>query len=143
MSDSLRDRIAKANDTRVEKVHVPEWDITFEVRSMTGGERARMMEEAVNPKTEQVDLQKMYPDVVIACTYDPETGEQVFRPSDRSMLMTKNAAAVDKLAMAGIRLSGLMEEAVTERVAAFQVDEPGQGHEVPSGTGGDVAPDGG
>jgi hypothetical protein len=90
-------------------VDVPEWGFTFEVRSMTAAERTHIMEMA--QKAGQVDLSLVYPEIIIATTFNPETGEKVFTSEHSEALMAKNAAALDRLAKVGLRLSGMTEEA--------------------------------
>lgn len=106
---SLRDQILAKNDIPSESVEVPEWGLTVEVRGMTGSDRAAILEAAMTPDG-GVNLQAFYPEVVIACTHDPETGERVFGPEDRDALMSKSGKALDRLATAGLRLSGMTED---------------------------------
>ena len=107
---SLRDRILHCDDIPTEMVEVPLWGITLEVRGMTGSDRAQMLAAAMTPEG-GVNLQEFYPEVVIACTYDPETGQRVFSNDDRIALMSKSGKAIDILATVGLRLSGMTEEA--------------------------------
>jgi len=107
---NLRDQILQASDLASEKVDVPEWDVTVEVRTMTGGERARIMQIAADGGG-KIDFEKVYPDVVIGCTYDPKSGERVFDWNDREALMLKSGAAIDRIAQVGLRLSGFTDEA--------------------------------
>ena len=59
-----------------------------------------------------MNFAKMMPDIVIMCTYDPETGEQVFNESDREALMLKSGAALDMIVNTAMRISGLLDGAV-------------------------------
>lgn len=108
---SLRDKILQAADITTEKVEVPEWGVTVEVKTMTGGERAKIMQTAAE-NGGVMDFTKIYPDVVIACAYDPETGERVFDYDDRPHLMAKSGLAIDRIAVVGLRLSGFTRESV-------------------------------
>lgn len=111
---SIRDQILAAEDIRKEIVEVPEWGgIKIEMRSLTGGDRARILETSVDALG-NVSLTRVYPEMVIASAFDPETGERVFDDSDKDGLMAKNAVAIDRLAVTATRLSGLNEEAVDE-----------------------------
>lgn len=107
----LRDQILNANDTTAEQVEISEWGVTVEVRTMSGAARALLMQSAVDDGG-TIDLSKIYPDVIIGCTYDPETGDFIFVPSDREMLMTKSGAALDKVAAVAMRLSGFTADSV-------------------------------
>ena len=108
MSFTAEDVLAVQDISR-EMVDVPEWGFTFEVRSMTAAERTHIMEMA--QKAGQVDLSLVYPEIIIATTFNPETGEKVFTSEHSEALMAKNAAALDRLAKVGLRLSGMTEEA--------------------------------
>lgn len=110
---SLRDRILQASDIVSESVTVPEWDVTVDVRTMTGAERARIMQAAADAGG-RIDFERVFPDVVIACSHDPETGERVFTSDDRDALMSKSGAAIDRIAQVGLRLSGFTEQSQTE-----------------------------
>ncbi len=106
---SIRDQILTAQDIPSESVDVPEWGVKVEVRGMTGAERTRIMDKAVG-QTGDVNLQFVYPEIVIATSFDPESGEQIFSPSDRDALLAKSANALDRLASVGMRLSGFTQE---------------------------------
>ena len=106
---SLRDQILASDDIPSEKVPIPEWGVTVEVRGMTGAERTRIMDKAVDQQG-GVNLQFVYPEIVIATSFDDVTGEQIFKPSDRDTLLTKSAVALDRLAQVGMRLSGFTQE---------------------------------
>ena len=109
---SLRDRILSSADIPSEVVHVPEWDCDVLVKGMTAGDRARMLQRATDAQTQQVDFAAVYPEVIIATVHDPETGEQVFEPSDRDNVMSKAGAAIERLVTVGMRLSGMSADAV-------------------------------
>jgi hypothetical protein len=106
---SIRDRILTSDDIPSELVEVPLWGVTLEVRGMTGSDRATMLKAAMTPEG-GVDLQAFYPEIVIACSYDPETGERVFVASDRDSIMAKSGKAIDAVATVGLRLSGMTED---------------------------------
>lgn len=108
---SLRDKILSSQDTTAQLVEIPEWDCTVEVRSMTGAARARIMALAMTEGGE-ADISRVYPEVIIGCSFDPETGEPLFTSEDREMLMSKNASALDRVATVASELSGFTEKAV-------------------------------
>ena len=110
---SLRDQILAVDDIVKESVHVKEWNCTVEVRSMSGAERTRILDLALSDGGE-MNLQMVYPEVVIASTFDPETGEQVFTPADKDALQAKNAVATDRIAQVGLRLGGFSQEVADE-----------------------------
>lgn len=108
---SIRDRILSSDDTHKKLVEIPEWGVTVEVRSMSGSARASLMQVAVESGG-AVDMMKVYPDLIIQTTFDPETGEQVFTPEDRDAIMDKNGSILDRLAEVATSISGFTEKAV-------------------------------
>lgn len=110
---SIRDLILAVQDIPTQIVEVPEWGVKIEVRGMTGAERTRIMDKATADAGE-MNLQMIYPEIVIATSFDPLTGEQVFVPEDRDILLSKSATALDRVAMVGMRLSGFTKESADE-----------------------------
>lgn len=106
----LRGKILAANDATSELVEVPEWGVTVEVRSITAKERALLLNDAANNQG-KVDLSKIYPDMVIAATFDPDTGERVFSEADKDEISGKNGKAVERIADVAGRLSGMNGDA--------------------------------
>lgn len=110
MSSTLRDAILAAEDIRHEIVEVPEWGVSVEVRGLTAKARADLLQNAQDGRG-GISLAKAYPMLVIACCYDPESGAPVFDPADREALENKSGAALERVALAAARLSGLDSEA--------------------------------
>jgi len=110
---SIRDQILAKQDIPSEVVDVPEWGVKVEVRGMTGAERTRIMDKATQ-NAGDVNLQFVYPEIVIATAFDPESGEQVFKPGDRDALLAKSATALDRIAAVGMRLSGFTAESADD-----------------------------
>lgn len=106
----LRERILAATDVASERLMVEEWGVEVEVRGMTGRARAALMQDALQGDT--LNLAKAYPLLVIECTYDPATGQRIFEPGDFEAVADKSGAALEKIAVAAARLSGLDGEAV-------------------------------
>jgi hypothetical protein len=107
---SLRDKILAAADIPSETVEVPEWNATLLIKGMTAADRLSLMQNAVDPNSGNVDMSIVYPDVVVACAYDPDNGERVFSDDDKALIMGKASAAVEKVASVGLRLSGIGKE---------------------------------
>ena len=105
---SLRDQILNSNDIPRELVKVKEWNVEIEVRGMTGAERTRILDLAQSDGG--MNLQMVYPEIVISTAFDAETGEKIFTPEDRTALLSKSANALDALATVGMRLSGFLAE---------------------------------
>ena len=105
---SLRDQILNSNDIPRELVKVKEWNLEIEVRGMTGAERTRILDLAQGDAG--MNLQMVYPEIVISTAFDADTGEKIFSPEDRTALLSKSANALDALATVGMRLSGFLAE---------------------------------
>lgn len=103
----LRDKIFAAQDIPTEVVTIPEWGVDVLVRGMSAGDRITLMQNAFDQTTQQVNMSIVYPDVVVACTFDPESNEAVFTDADKPAILAKSSAAVERLANVGLRLSGI------------------------------------
>ena len=112
MSD-LSAKIFATDDIASQVVTVPVWGVTVLVKSMTARDRSRLLASAIS-NNGQVNFDEVLPDVVILCTYDPETGERVFSPNDREALLSKSASAIETIATVALQLSGLDDNAVDE-----------------------------
>lgn len=111
---SLRDKIRNAQDIQSELIEVDVWgSAVVEVRSMSSKQRSHMLRESMNDKGE-LDFESMYPQLLVACCYDPDTNALLFERDDMEWLHDKNAGAVEKLAQAAMRLSGLTRESSDE-----------------------------
>lgn len=118
-SSLLRDKILAAPDIRTERVSVPDWGVEFDVRGMTGTERARVIaastvhEEDDNGKAvTRQDQAILYPLLLIATVIDPSTGEPVFGPNDRDALNEKSAGVLEQVGLVACRLSGITQDEV-------------------------------
>jgi hypothetical protein len=109
---SMREKILQASDIQTEMVEVPEWDVTIEVRGMSGADRARIFEALSADGDVKASL--LFAETVIATAYDPETGAPIFDADDVTALMQKSAQVIDRLAKVGLRLSGMEGEASTD-----------------------------
>ena len=104
---NLRETILAADDIPSQKVEIPEWGVELLVRGMSAGDRLDLMQNAFDQTTQQVNMAIVYPDVVVACAFDPKTGEAVFTEADKPELMKKASAAIERLASVGLQLSGI------------------------------------
>ena len=110
---SLKDKIFAVDDIKKELVEVETWGVKIEVRSMSGLQRANLLNSAMDEKG-KTNLKTLHSGIIIACCYDPETGAQLFDDSDSDRLMEKGSAAIEKLAGKAMTLSGLTPEAVKD-----------------------------
>lgn len=121
MASELRKAIIDADDLVREVVEVPEWgDIKIEVRSLTSGDRNRLLSAAAREGTSAIDMEKYTADLVILTAFDPSSGEKVFDKADRDMLNQKNSAAVDRLFSTAARLAGLSDNSIEKAKETFE-----------------------
>lgn len=121
---SLAQQILDANDVECVPFDVPEWHVKLELRSPTGEERAALVSAFINVEetaatgvAKMRDLRRMYPALLIACAYDPETGERVFAGMDDATVAAingKNGAVLERVALACMPLVGLSSDSVEE-----------------------------
>jgi len=108
---SLRDQILSIADSTSEIVDVPEWKLKVEVRSMSGAARANLV-QAGALQGQLPDMSKFTSDIVVMCTFDPLTGEQIFTKEDADLIMEKNGSALEKIVTVAMRLSGFSKDAI-------------------------------
>ena len=91
---SLKDKIL-ATQLKSETVHVPQWGADILVKELNGGQRAKFMEKTmtVNKQGEaQINISNMNFEIALLSCCDPETGERLFKESDRESLFNISAA---------------------------------------------------
>ena len=120
MSQSLRERILSVKDIKTELIGVPDWDVEFNIRGLTGAERAKVKQASVvierdadDQVTHRTDEPTMYALLMIAAVTDPATGDRVFGDAGiGDALKEKSAGVLEDVAMAICRLSGITPDAV-------------------------------
>lgn len=112
MSD-LKKRIKAVDDIQKEVVHVDEWGEDIEVRGMDGIGRAEFMKNAYDEDGKPI-ISELWPEMVMATCYETGTDNKLFGPDDKEWLIKKNGRALSKLALVGMKLSGISDEARTD-----------------------------
>lgn len=107
---SLRDRIAARRPYTSQLVTVEAWGETVEVRSLPLGVRNDMMLRVMDPETKEPNVQLLFPELIIAASHDPETGEKVFSDDDLAFINGLDAGAADEVAKVAMDLSGMGEK---------------------------------
>lgn len=108
---SLRDRILSANDIQSNIVHVEAWGVDIDIRTITAIERSRLVATCTK-EDGNIDMEKMYPLLIIAAVFDPETDTRVFSSDDMMLIQDKSASAVEFVAQKVMESSGMMSKAV-------------------------------
>lgn len=111
----LRDQIRDAKDIESRIVEVPEWGVKVELRTPTVRTRGEMISEFMKDDG-KIDYVRMYPSLVVATAYDPDTGERLFSLDDIEWLEEKSAKALEHLGEVAVELSGM--EKAAERLDA-------------------------
>lgn len=108
---SQRERLAARRPYTSQSVTIAAWEETFEVRSLPLGLRNDMMMRVMDPETKEPNVQLLFPELIIAATHDPETGERTFSDDDLAFINGLDAGAADELAKVAMGLSGMGEKA--------------------------------
>ncbi len=116
-----REAILNAFDLPTEEVHVPEWGGKVRVRGLTGAERdkfeAALME--VQGQNMRIRMQNARALLVVLGVVDEE-GNHVFSEKDVKALGEKSAVALERVANAVMRLSGLQPGEIEELQENFE-----------------------
>lgn len=107
-----RDLIKEIKDVKIEEVEVPEWGDSIFVRSLTGAEREKF-EKLLDKGYTHID--NIRAKFVILCACD-ESGNKLFEDSDEEWLSNKTATALNRIFIAGQKLSGLLKSDFEEAV---------------------------
>lgn len=115
MSDLLRKTILEANDINVINHPVEAWGVTVQIRSMSAADRAHV-QMAARDEDGELDLDKLYPLLVIYSCYDPDDSQRIFTEDDIGPLKAKNGEIMEEIAGIAMKSSG-MDEKGTDRAA--------------------------
>lgn len=111
---NLREQILNSKDIKSETIKVEEWgNAVIEIRGMSGKERANMLKNSID-KDGKADIEKLYPELIIATCFDPNDGKKLFEKTDRDILNSKASTAIEKVAKVAMRLSGMEAETIEE-----------------------------
>ena len=132
MASKLRAKILAAKDIKSETVHIEEWDATVEVRGLTGAQLVAILDaskvkdvDGDGQPTERTDTNALTQAMILATTYDPETGGLVFEPTDADGLYQKSGNALNKIAKVALRMNGMNEEKAIEKNSGATVTGAG------------------
>lgn len=112
---NLREKILNSSDIKKELITIEEWDgVTIEVRTLTGKSRSDVLKSAMDKAGGSLDFEKIYPEIIIAACFDPETGVKIFEKTDRDIINTKSSKCVETLAKLALKMAGLDGDAKEE-----------------------------
>ena len=101
---SLREKILKSNDKKMETVFIPEWDCKVVVKSMNAKDRVNL--------TKNPDL-NILARMAIVSLYDEE-GTRIFSDDDIDVINEKDAAVLDRIGSLAMKINGLGTQAEDE-----------------------------
>ncbi|WP_017602210.1 hypothetical protein [Nocardiopsis lucentensis] len=116
-----RDDILGAEDTEYNEIDCPEWGGMVRIKPLTAMQRARIqgtMAEIYQAKKGYDRLGKSHLQMIAWCVVD-EDGKPIFTPGDIDKLGAKNAAPIQRLRDAIMKLSGMDDDAVEEAEEDF------------------------
>lgn len=96
---------ALAAALKTETIDVPEWDAKIGIREMNVEQRLKFGEDA--KKWPAVAMARL----VIASTFDPETGKPIFEQAHHDAVLAMPGAVIDRIVTEICRISGLGSEA--------------------------------
>jgi hypothetical protein len=108
---SLREVIFAATDLPSERVEVPEWGVTLNVRTMSGTERDAFEQSIV--VGEKISLENIRAKLCVRCIVD-DAGQPVFEAGDADELGRKSSRALDRLFSVAQKLNGMGKKDLEE-----------------------------
>lgn len=89
-------------------------DVTLELRTLTYGDRAKLVRACKDEETGEIDGIRLTFAALIACAFDPETGEKVFSEGDTETVEALPGVLLDDWAFPALQLNGLSPDAVSD-----------------------------
>jgi hypothetical protein len=103
--NDLRNKILSTDRVPKQRVVLKNFDnAEVEVRSLLTGQRLQLVQDCT--LAGEVDQRKLVPLLLIATTFDPETGALVFGPADVDAINNTWAAGLDELLGVTLTLNG-------------------------------------
>ena len=110
-----KDAILQAQDSKLEKLEVPEWGGHVFIKSMSGTERDNFEAETYVTKGKKVEFNREnFRARLLVRTLCDESGSPIFARKDIDALGAKSAKALDRCFSVSQRINGLSAEDVDE-----------------------------
>ena len=112
----LKDQILAANEGQSEKVPMPEWECTIEMRSITAADLEAWQWETYQQNKDDTRANKsnLRTRLVVRCAFDPDTGEKVFTDADVDALNLKPSKIIERLYKVAEKLNAVTEKDVND-----------------------------
>lgn len=111
---ALRTRVLQVEDLPREAVHVPEWDATIYVRTLTARERDAFESQQLQLSERKRDTNDNIRARLVVLASVDEQGVRVFADADADALGNKASAALDRLATVALRLNRISNSDIEE-----------------------------
>jgi hypothetical protein len=115
-NELTRKAILEADDAKMERVEVPEWNGFVFVRTMNGVERGRFEEETYYAKSAdgKPDIARGKQRVCVYTCCDAEGNRLFTEPGDIDKLGARDGSAINRIFDAAARINHLTETAIAE-----------------------------
>lgn len=107
----LRSRILQKKDIKEKEYYVESWEEKLLLKGLSGKQRGKIVGSCVNPSNGKMDLERMYPMLVVAGAFDPESRKPVFTSADLSVVGDKDGGTIESIAIEIMNLSGMSKDA--------------------------------
>jgi len=111
---NLRETILNSDDLVKEVMVIPEWDVTINVCSMTGKQRADLLDKAKEGEAKGQDLADFYSKILAMTVRDPEDNSLIFTEEDYDALMDKNVKVIERVVEVSLKINGLSNDSIEE-----------------------------
>lgn len=118
-----KEQILSAQDVKIEPVAVPEWGGEIFVREFSGRSRAEVIaflsaKKKAGEEQVEASVYEVFPLVIRLAACD-DKGQLLFDASDIETLKDRNGKALERVALAAMKLNGLTKGAGEEAKATF------------------------
>lgn len=111
------EQIRAADDSKIEKIAVPEWGGDVYIRAMRGSDRESFVTKYAS-QAKSPNFQHAHARLIVWAACD-EHGKPIFTDADVTWLTEKSCAPLSRLVNAISKLNGLRQEDVSELVENF------------------------
>jgi hypothetical protein len=112
---ATKEEILGCNDSKIEPLDIPEWNMRVYIKTMSGTERDsfdRMVLEGRGPD-KTANIRNFRAKIAVCCICD-ETGNRLFKDTDVEALGGKSSIALDRIAEAASKLNALGKSDIEE-----------------------------
>lgn len=112
--DDIANEILALDDIPETVLTVIDWKRDVLVRGGDAEERYRLEKLLAAKNKDQQGMKTLYADLTVLAARDPQTGNLIFRQSNRDALLAKSGRACSQIAREYLKLTGFLEEEIKE-----------------------------